>query len=439
MHFPHLLLASILSWQTVRAVVPLVHLDYTSYHGTALQNGITQWLGIRYAAPPVGDLRFREPQDPVVDNSIIEADAHGPICLGTNSGPPTDNMQEDCLFLNVYAPSNTSNKKLPVFFFIQGGGFNTNSNANYNGSGLIEAGDRDLIVVNFNYRVGPYGFLASEEVLADGSVNNGLKDQRKALYWVQKYIHLFGGDPGHVTLGGASAGAASINLQSTAYGGRNDNLFHATAAESQSFAAIRTIPESQYQYDRLVARANCTPSSSSYRPLAANTITCLRQLPASALQAINTNIPSPNTTNPPLYMYNPVLDADFLRKSTLTAYTAGNFLQLPSLSGSTSNEGTIFTPRNTSNLDQAKTFIRDQFPLITPAQLDLWGNLYPVGETPEFPDSGRYWRQLSNGYGELRYTCPALSISEVYAAHGVNNNWHYLWNVYDPAAAEEGR
>lgn len=93
---------------------------------------------------------------------------------------------EDCLFIDVYAPRNASN--LPVFFWIQGGGFNSNSNANYNGTGLIEASGAEIIVVTFNYRVGPYGFLAGEEVQNGGSLNNGLKDQIKALQWVQKHI-----------------------------------------------------------------------------------------------------------------------------------------------------------------------------------------------------------------------------------------------------------
>jgi cholinesterase len=85
--------------------------------------------------------------------------------------------------LNVYAPSNVKEHSgLPVFFFIQGGGFNTNSNPNLNGSGIVLAGDKKVIVVNINYRVGAYGFLAASEV---ESPNNGLKDQRKALEWVQ--------------------------------------------------------------------------------------------------------------------------------------------------------------------------------------------------------------------------------------------------------------
>ena len=98
-------------------------------------------------------------------------------------------QSEDCLFLDVYAPTGaTPSSRLPVFFFIQGGGLNADSNPNLNGSGLIAAADMDLVVVTFNYRVGPYGFLASKEVLANGNTNVGLFDQRKALEWVQQHI-----------------------------------------------------------------------------------------------------------------------------------------------------------------------------------------------------------------------------------------------------------
>lgn len=116
-----------------------------------------------------------------------------------------------------------------------------NGNANYDGSDLIDAARGDMVVVNFNYRVGPYGFLASKEIAANEtlSLNNGLKDQRMLLKWVQKYIHEFGGDADHVTVGGASAGGGSVVLQLTAFGGRQDNLFHAAAAESAAFPPLR--------------------------------------------------------------------------------------------------------------------------------------------------------------------------------------------------------
>lgn len=97
---------------------------------------------------------------------------------------------EDCLFLNVYAPTDATvnDRNLPVYFFIQGGGFASLSNPNYNGSGLVQASGNNIIVVTFNYRVGPYGFLASKEVESGASLNNGLKDQRKALEWVKRHI-----------------------------------------------------------------------------------------------------------------------------------------------------------------------------------------------------------------------------------------------------------
>lgn len=101
---------------------------------------------------------------------------------------------EDCLFLDVYAPSNaTTHSKLPVYLFIQGGGFNDNSNANYNGTGLVTASGNNIVVINFNYRVGPYGFLTDGNVIEP---NNGLFDQRKVLQWVQDNIALFGGVSG---------------------------------------------------------------------------------------------------------------------------------------------------------------------------------------------------------------------------------------------------
>ena len=95
--------------------------------------------------------------------------------------------------MDVYAPSNaTEISKLPVFFWIQGGGYTANSNSNYNGTNLINSSGGNVVVVNFNYRVGPFGFLASEKVRSDGDLNVGLLDQRKALQWVQRHISKVG-------------------------------------------------------------------------------------------------------------------------------------------------------------------------------------------------------------------------------------------------------
>ena len=147
MRFTSLLLVA-----TTLAVSPVVELSYTSYRGTSLPNGITQWLGLRYAAPPLGDLRFSEPHDPLPKKTIVDADSFGPFCIGTDQGPPTKEMNEDCLFLNVWAPTTaTKNSRLPVYVFIQGGGFNTNAKAP-NGTGLVKASAMNIVVVNFSYR-----------------------------------------------------------------------------------------------------------------------------------------------------------------------------------------------------------------------------------------------------------------------------------------------
>lgn len=176
-----------------QAVDPLVTLNYTQLQGVAIpSNGATQWLGVRYASAPVGDLRFAAPISPPTTTGVQDATQFQAICLPRN---PSDftmrskrfNVSEDCLFANIFAPSNaTSTSALPVLYFIQGGGFSSNSNANFNGSDLATFGN--IVVVQINYRVGPYGFLQSREVQNNGSLNNGLKDQIQGLKWVQQNI-----------------------------------------------------------------------------------------------------------------------------------------------------------------------------------------------------------------------------------------------------------
>nr|POE73759.1 lipase 1 [Quercus suber] len=285
-------------------------------------------------------------------------------------------------YVHAYISNTTKWSKLPVYFFIQGGGFNANSNNNFNGSGLVTASGNNIIVVTSNYRVGPYGFLASEEVLeGGGAINNGLLDQRFGMHWVQEYISHFGGDPAAVTIGGDSAGAQSVTLHLTAYGGRDDGLFRASAAESQSFSALRTVQDSQFMYDNLVIRAQCA----SY----ADTLACLRRLDATTLQSINIMTPFPGAPGNPLYMYGPTLDFDFISDYTYRAYAEGKFVKVPAIYGDDTNEGTIFVPTSTNNISDSDTFIKNQFPDITLKQLAKYNQLYPVNGTRMFNGTGR--------------------------------------------------
>jgi cholinesterase len=215
-----------------------------------------------------------------------------------------------------------------VYVFIQGGGFNENSGTS-NGRTLLKASGMSIVIVTFNYRVGPFGFLASTEVQDNGSLNNGLKDQRQMLYWIQDHIRQFGGNPEHVVMGGASAGGAAVTLQLIAYGGRDEGLFHATAAQSQSFAAMRTVSESQYQYDRLVARTGCNAQETGNN----DTLACLRGLDINKLDKYNIKTEFPGATQAPLFAYNPTLDYDFIEDYPLNMFESGHFVRVPAIYG----------------------------------------------------------------------------------------------------------
>lgn len=350
--------------------------------------------------------------------------------------PISSSQSEDCLFLDVYAPSNaTETSKLPVYVFIQGGGFNSNSDPNLNGTSLVKASKYNIIVVTFNYRVSLYGFLASAEVQQSASLNNGLLDQRKALWWVQDHIRKFGGDPGHVVMGGASAGGGSIALQVAAYGGRDDKLFHATAAESQSFGAVRTVHDSQYQYDELVNRTRCRMQDTGSN----DTLTCLRSLSTAELQEQNIGTPFPEANQKPLFAYNPVIDNDFLQNVTLALFDSGHFHNVPAIYGDVANEGTIFVPKSTSSVNDSNSFIKAQFPLINNTQLDVIQSLYNPSNYPHFHSAGTRWQSTSAAYGELRYVCPGGHISDQYYVRNASSRvYNYHYNVTDPASERNG-
>lgn len=321
------------------------------------------------------------------------------------------------------APSNaTSGSKLPVYFYLQGGGFNKLSDPSINGTGIIDAADRDLIVVDLNYRVGPYGFLSDGDKITP---NNGLRDQRKALEWVQENIAKFGGDPNHVVIGGTSAGGASVIFHLTAENGTNRGLFHGAMSQSGSFAATLTVKESQYQYNQFATRLGCTT----------DTLKCLRNKTADQIQEKNINIPLPGGADPPLYQWLPILDFDFITDYTYRALSEGKFIKVPTVFGDDANGGTIFAPSNTSDLIGSNQFMLDQYPTLSPSQLGEINAIYP-NPNHTCPSLGCYWRQTANTYQEVRYMCPALFANSKYSPHA--KSWAYMWNVEDPDQMAEG-
>ena len=178
-----------------------------------LAHGVTVFKGIPYAASTAGENRWRPPQPPKPWDGVYEATGFGPTCPQTRDG--SIQGSEDCLNLNIWTPSYSLNEKLPVFVWIHGGRFTFGSGCNklYDGSQMAL---KNIVVVTFNYRCGILGFLShpdlSNESNHNASGNYGLLDKIAALEWVQENISAFGGDQTRVTIGGQSAGAASVGL-----------------------------------------------------------------------------------------------------------------------------------------------------------------------------------------------------------------------------------
>lgn len=215
-------LGLLVSTRLLDARLDVVRIDTGSLSGVAGAGGVTAYLGIPFAAPPVGDLRWRAPQPPAKWEGVRKAEKFGTSCMQNQAGsrlPWTEEFMtqgpigEDCLFLNVWTAAKNANARLPVMFWIYGGGFNEGSSsvAVYDGTELAKKG---VVVVSVNYRVGPLGFLAHPELTNESehhsSGNYGLLDQISALQWVQRNIAAFGGDPNQVTVFGQSAGALSV-------------------------------------------------------------------------------------------------------------------------------------------------------------------------------------------------------------------------------------
>lgn len=191
------------------AATPFVHTVAGDLRGSTSKSGIREFLGIPYAVPPTGDLRWRPPQAVHSWTGVRDARHYSDACVQPNDA----HSSEDCLYLNVWTPAVSAQERLPVMVWIHGGGFvvGSGSDPKIEGSHLAHKG---VVVVTINYRLGVFGFLGHPDLTRESphhaSGNYGLMDQLLALRWVQRNISAFGGDPKRVTVFGESAGATSI-------------------------------------------------------------------------------------------------------------------------------------------------------------------------------------------------------------------------------------
>ncbi len=310
-----------------------VQIEGGKVEGRWAQNAeVKAYLGVPYAAPPVGELRWAEPKPVVAWDGVRKADAQPAMCMQTLRTPGTISievygnknlpMSEDCLYLNVWAPANTSpSTKLPVFVWIHGGAYTSGaaSKPEFNGERLAQKG---MIVVSINYRLNIFGYFAHPDLTAESanhsSGNYGSLDQVAALKWVEKNIASFGGDPSKVTVGGQSAGAISVNnLMASPL---TEGLIDGGLAQSGGVAAAPTKP----------LKAVEDEGRKFSRMIGDQSISQLRAMPAEVLLSLWSDTKT--------RFAGPVVDGYFLKKSVNDVWAAGEQKQVPYFVGWSEDE-----------------------------------------------------------------------------------------------------
>ncbi|CAN8101770.1 unnamed protein product [Discula destructiva] len=402
-------------------IIPDVGLDYVTLKGRVNDlDHSWEYLGIPFAQAG----RFEHSRlysDPL---GVLEATKYGAICpqmsagsvltenpnsslilgeagvaIGPIVGEVVDALfnfagqerSEDCLFINVQTPQNiTADAKLPVLIWIHGGGYEIGSpvttlsetdavragGINYNTAGLLKASiemDQPIITVSANYRLNAFGFSASREMEEAGLLNLGLEDQRMAMYWVQKYISKFGGDPDKVTIMGESAGSWSVNAHLLWDDGDNDGLFHGAIASSGGPVMVDGAERQQAVFDNMLKTTNCTDASDK--------IACLKVAPYDAIMtSVNEEgfLLGTQSCSVP-WMIRP--DGKHLKDSPHRLAATGNIANVPLMTGDMRDEGTLFSlvaQLKATNDEDFKTYFQSTWwPKATDEDMQGLMELYP--------------------------------------------------------------
>jgi carboxylesterase type B len=445
----------------------IVTLDYLAIKPNVSDKVRFYW-NIPYAASAAGKNRFRGPQpvnrtyglgrteEPLVWSGELgmcpriqkidatlrnREDVAGEDVLGINT-----RITEDCLSLNVFTPVDAeAGDDLPVLVNIPGGGFHLPGRSN--GGEMVEKSrrargvngklDKGIVVVTMYYRNGIYGFLSGEEIAKDGDYNMGLRDQRAALEWVQKYIRYFGGNPDHVVTMGTSAGGASVLLQLTANEGDHHyavpgtgrkQLFHGAIAQSPASPTFFTPPQAEKFWNEVASGLNCTD------------ITCVRSSTPGDLYYENYPMNFPDRGTPPRWMWAPTTEpkGGMFTEPAPAAIMGGRYAKVPTIIGFTSNEGTDQVKKTTDSEGEFKSYLKDHYPLLTDNDLTLLAKTYPNDR--HWPDSGKYWDAVAKAQGDIRYICPTYLVSNAMSTHNPSTvpTYQYQWDVMWGVDIENG-
>ncbi|KAF4910844.1 Carboxylesterase patB [Colletotrichum fructicola] len=424
----------------VEAQDNVVHLDYGSFLGHFdEQYNYTTWQKIPYAAPPTGQNRFRAPQPPVKQKGLYDSREKFSACpQGTSVG------SEDCLYLGLFSRPWTEGQPLrPTVVVFHGGGF-------VGGSGsfgtpptsypILNVSESDMMFVYPHYRLNAFGFLAGVQVKNDptANFNVGLLDQRACLKWVQRYGRSFGGDPSNVTIWGQSAGGGSVIAQIIAKQER-PSLFHKAAASSPCWPKVYRWNSTQAQgmYDELASLAGC---------IGPNSLGCLRNISARALQNASFAVQNQNLYTTSTYNWGPVLDDSFLPKSlsqrtdsplghlktAFTVYTTNDAKKfIPTGLGMVSGDASSLFNSSDASFDQ---WLKGFLPGLSSKDRQQVKTHYPPDGSTETISYSNNFDRASLIYRDSILACPALWIS----ASATNEGWLTEYAVSPAGHAQDG-
>ncbi len=367
------------------------------------QGTVTQYLGIPFAAPPVGTRRFEPPAPLTPWTKILDANAYGSPCpQAARYGLTEASDDESCLFLNVAVPKAPTKAKRPVIVWLYGGAFVGGSGTLYPLAHWAERGD--VVLVSANYRLGPLGFMAHPDFGASHNGGYALEDQRAALRWVQRNIAKFGGDPNNVTLAGESAGAASVCMQMFAPK-EAAGLFHKAIIQSAGCTVpLRTVAQAQSTGLKVAALVGCSDPATA--------LSCLRTKSAKSLVDAATTVAGTE-----LMSFSPIVGAQALPEQGSDLLASGKLLRMPVINGGNRDEmrlyvaydlqaGGVIVPE--TYLDRLKALYGDKAAAVQ-AQ-------YPLANYPSVPVAlGTAMSDFMPSFG--LNACVFLKAGAAFAAH----------------------
>jgi len=391
--------------------------------------GVRVWRGIPYASPPIGALRFRAPVPATPWAGVRDATEFGPICPQPSLAgrAPIEPMDEDCLYLNVWAPASGAARR-PVMVFIHAGAYyvGSGSNPRFDGARLSAAGD--VVVVTINYRLGPLGFLDPSGLHGSAGrfeTNLGLRDQIAALRWVADNIGAFGGDPGNITLFGQSAGGGSVACLVASP--LSEGLFHAAIIQSGPIDGVFDGPQAAQVAEGFFAQLEWPDL----------TFDDLLTIPADVLQAAADRLVSMMTSVLPGHTaFQPMIDGEVLLDRPTQSILAGHGRPVPLIIGSNEDEGSLFVmpglpPMVPSIEPNLSDFMDAAYPGRAPGIRAAYAGHGRFGETIAMAGDGMVWKP-SLGFADavadhcpvyvyrFRWTSPPLMTMGLGSPHSID-------------------